>query len=149
MPVFALTVLAQTTFPGRFELQRVALIGLTVFVIALQPVSAAAALSPRRRIDCARAFGASHRFCMVHILPYECAAGIVGTLEVTLPIAIIVTLVVETLLVPLVGLGVLITNHLQDRELSALAAILMVPAIITAVILVTIRFLSRRFRYEV
>src|SRR5205085_5914381 len=67
LPIFALVGVARGLFPGFEALQIGFLIWLTLFVVALQAVSVAAALAPRRRIETARIFGASSWFVLTRI----------------------------------------------------------------------------------
>lgn len=148
LPVFVLVAPAAGMFPNHPEVQRGFLIWLTVFVIALQAVSASAALAPRRRVDIARVFGASHWFRLTRIMPLEAISGIFTALEVTLPLSVVVCIVIETFLIPKSGLGLYIFNHLNDKDLSLLFAHILWPGVIVAVLLTVIRRLSRKFRYE-
>ncbi len=148
MPVFVLVASAAGLFPRLPEFQRWFLIFLTLFLIAVQAVSVGAAMAPRRRLDLARVFGASRWYCLSHVLFYEAIGGIFSGLEVTLPLALVITIVVETFLLPETGLGRIVFEHLNDSNLSLLFALVLLPAIIFAIGLAAIRRLSRRFRYE-
>jgi ABC-type Mn2+/Zn2+ transport system ATPase subunit/ABC-type nitrate/sulfonate/bicarbonate transport system permease component len=148
LPIFVLVGPAAGLFPRLPETQRGFLIWLTLFVISLQAVSATAALAPRRRMNIARVFGASHWFRLTRIMPFEAISGIFVALEVTLPLAVVVTLVLETFLIPKIGLGLYIFNHLNDSDLSLLFAHILWPGVIAAALLAFIRRLSRSFRYE-
>jgi ABC-type nitrate/sulfonate/bicarbonate transport system ATPase subunit/ABC-type nitrate/sulfonate/bicarbonate transport system permease component len=133
LPVFALAGAVIGMFPRMPELQRCFLIWLTLFLIALQMVSFAASIAPRRRWDVARIMGASWWYRMRKILFHESMQGIVSAIEVTLPTSIIVTFVVETTLLPQRGLGVYVTNHLTDRDLSVMYAYLIIPGAFAAI----------------
>jgi NitT/TauT family transport system ATP-binding protein len=149
LPVFALVGPVIGLLAGKPELQRLVIIAASLFLISLQAVSSAAALAPRRRVQCARAFGATHWFCLRRIMPFESISGIFGALEISLPIAIIVTLVVETFLIPDVGLGLYILNHMTDADLSQLFAHIAWPALLATIGLLVIRRMSARYRHEV
>lgn len=148
LPVFALAGPAIGVLPNRPEWQRLLLIFLTLFLLTVQSTSVTAAMAPRRRVDCARVFGASHWFCLTRIMPFESIAGAFAGLEVGLPLAMIVTLVVETFLIPDKGLGLYIFNHLMDADLSLLFAHILWPAVVAAIALAGVRSLSRRFRFD-
>jgi ABC-type multidrug transport system ATPase subunit/ABC-type nitrate/sulfonate/bicarbonate transport system permease component len=148
IPIFVLVAPAAGLFPRAPEAQRFFLIWLTLFVIAVQAVSAAAALAPRRRVRIARAFGASHWFRLTRIMPYEAVGGIFSALEVTLPLSVVVCLVLETFLIPKTGLGLYLFNHLNDSDLSLLFAHILWPGVVVAICLALVRALSRSFRYD-
>jgi ABC-type multidrug transport system ATPase subunit/ABC-type nitrate/sulfonate/bicarbonate transport system permease component len=133
LPVFVLLGPAVGLFPGLPYLQRHFLIWLTLFLISLQAITVAAALATRGRIKIARIFGASHWFRLRHIMPYESLGGIFAALEVTLPLAVVVTFVVELFLIPQNGLGIYVFNHLTDNDLSMLFAHILLPGIIAAI----------------
>ncbi len=148
LPIFVLCAPAAGLFPRLPEMQRGFLIWLTLFVISLQGVSAATALAVRRRMDIAGVFGASHIFKLTRIMPFEAISGIFSALEITLPLSIIVTLVIETFLIPETGLGLYVFNHLNDADLSLLFAHILWPGILVAISLFLIRWKSRSFRSE-
>lgn len=148
MPVFALVGISIGLFAGLPELQRIFLISLAIFTIFLQVISAATFIAPRRRVEIARIYGASEWFCLRKVMFYEVMSGILGGLEVTLPLAVIVALVVETFLIPETGLGNLIISKLSDPDTSQLLAYLFPPAIITALSVWLIRRYFRRWRLE-
>ena len=148
LPIFALVGPAVGLFRDVPELQRIWLIWLTLFLIALQTISVAAAFAPRRRIQLARIFGASHWFCLRRIMFHEVVPGIFAALEITLPLSLIVTLVVETFLIPRYGLGIYIYNHLSDSDLSLLFAQILVPGIVGALGMAALRRISLFFQYE-
>lgn len=148
LPIFVLVAPAAGVFPRLPEAQRGSLIFLTLFVISLQVVSASAALAPRRRLNIARVFGASHWFRLSRIMPFEAIGGIFAALEITLPLSVIVTLVLETFLIPKSGLGLYVFNHLNDADSSLLFAHILWPAVIVAIALAIVRSLSRSFRYD-
>jgi len=148
LPIFVLVAPAAGLFPKLPEGQRESLLWLALFVISIQAVSAAAALAPRRRVDIARIFGASHWFCLTRIMPFEAVTGIFAAMEVTLPLSVVICLVLETFLIPKTGLGLYVFNHLNDADLSLLFAHILWPGVIVAVLLALIRRLSRAFRYE-
>lgn len=133
LPVFALAGAVIGMFPKMPEVQRCFLIWLTLFLIALQIISFSASVAPRRRWDVARIMGASWWYRMRKVLFHESMQGIVSAIEVTLPTSIIVTFVVETTLLPQRGLGVYVTNHLTDRDLSVMYAYLIIPGAIAAI----------------
>lgn len=132
LPVFVLVAPAIGLFPGLPEVQRIFLVWLTLFLISLQAVSAASAFAPRIRVRLARIFGASHWFRLSRVMPYESMGGIFSSLEVTLPLSIIVTLVVEIFLIPQIGLGIYLYNNLTDADLSLLFAYILLPGIAAA-----------------
>jgi ABC-type multidrug transport system ATPase subunit/ABC-type nitrate/sulfonate/bicarbonate transport system permease component len=147
-PIFVLVAPAAGLFPQRPEFQRCFLIWLTLFLISLQAVSVAAAMAPRRRVDIARVFGADYWFRLRHVLFREGISGTFSALEITFPIAIIATLVIEQFLIPKTGLGVYVFNHLNDPDLSLLVAHILLPGIIVALGLSIIRRAARAYRYE-
>jgi ABC-type nitrate/sulfonate/bicarbonate transport system permease component len=148
IPVFVLVGVAVGLFPGYSDVQREFLIWLTLFLTSLQAVSLASALAPRRRMELARIFGASRWYILRRILPFESISGIFTALEITLPLSIVVTFVVETFLIPQVGLGLYVFNHMTDVDLSLLFAHILWPAIVAALGLWCIRMLSQGYRYE-
>jgi ABC-type multidrug transport system ATPase subunit/ABC-type nitrate/sulfonate/bicarbonate transport system permease component len=148
MPIFALVAPAAGLFPMLPEIQREFLIWLTLFLISLQAISATAALAPRRRVDVARIFGASRWFILTRVMFFESIAGIFAALEVTLPLSIVLAFVIETFLIPDKGLGIYLFNHLNDPDMSLFFAHLLVPAILGALGLSTIRFFARNYRYD-
>jgi len=133
LPVFVLLGPAIGLFPGYSELQRGFLIWLTLYLISIQSVSAASAFAPRARLRIARIFGAGHRFRLKDVLFHESMGGIFSALEITLPLAVIVSLVVEIFLIPQTGLGVYIFNNLTAGDLSTLFAHILLPGIVAAV----------------
>ncbi len=147
-PIFVLVAPAAGLFPKLPESQRCFLIWLTLFLISLQAVSVAAAMAPRRRADIARIFGAGYWFRLRHVVFREGIAGTFTAMEITFPIAIIATLVIEQFLIPRTGLGVYIFNHLNDPDLSLLVAHILLPGIIVAMGLTAIRRVARAYRYE-
>lgn len=149
MPIFALVGTAAGLLAGKPEAQRVFLICLTVFLILLQITSAAAYVAPRRRLDLARIYGATRGFVIRRILLYETMGTFIGGLEVTLPLAIIVTLVVETFLIPNTGLGFHVLNNLQAADLSLLYASILLPAVVAATGVWLLRLWARRWRFEI
>lgn len=149
LPSFVLVGPAIGLLPGYPEMQRGLLICLALFLVALQAISVASALAPRKRVAIAKVLGASNWFCLRHIMPYEAITGIFSSLEVTLPLAMIITLVVETFLIPKLGLGLYIFNHLTDPDLSLLVAHIFWPAVIAAIGMRVIRRVSSGYRYEV
>jgi ABC-type nitrate/sulfonate/bicarbonate transport system permease component/ABC-type nitrate/sulfonate/bicarbonate transport system ATPase subunit len=147
-PVFALTGVAIGLFPSAGELQRGFLILLTVFLIQLQIVSASAALAPRHRLTMARIYGASYFYRLFFVLGFESLPGMLGGLEATLPLAVIVTLVVETFLIPDVGLGRFVLNALNAADTTTVLATVLWPAIGSALGLAALRHWSRRWKQE-
>lgn len=147
-PIFVLVAPAAGLFPQLPEFQRMFLIWLTLFLISLQAVSVAAAMIPRRRVDLARLYGASYWFRLRHVVFRESIGGTFSALEITLPVAIIVTLVVESFLIPPTGLALYVFNRLYDPDLSMLFAHILLPGIIAAVGLALIRRLAGAFRYD-
>jgi ABC-type multidrug transport system ATPase subunit/ABC-type nitrate/sulfonate/bicarbonate transport system permease component len=148
-PIFALVGLAIGLFANWPETQRVFLISFTVFIIFLQVVSAAAFVAPRRRVDLARIYGASEIFRLSRVMIYEAIGGILGGLETTLPLAVIITLVVETFLITNQGIGLYIYNHLAASDLTLVYAYLLWPAIAAATGVSFIRRYARKWRYEI
>jgi ABC-type nitrate/sulfonate/bicarbonate transport system permease component len=132
LPIFVLIGPSIGLFPGLPEIQRGFLIWLTLYLISLQSISAYSAFATRSRVRIARIFGASHSFCLRYVMPQECKPGIFSALEVTLPLSIIVTLVVEIFLIPDVGLGIYIFNHLTDSNLSMLIAHILLPGFVAS-----------------
>lgn len=150
IPVFALAGSAIGLLPGFPESQRMVLITLTLFLIGIQIVATAAAVAPRRRMDFARVLGATRAFQIWRVLARECAAGIASALEVTLPTSVIVTLVVETTLLPTSGgLGLYLFNHLTDRDLSRVFAYVLLAGLIAAGGVWVIRSWSGTLRREI
>lgn len=147
MPILLLVGVAAGIWPNLPELQRLTLVVLTIFVIGLQIMSATAAVAPRRRIELTRILGGRlwHR---LSVLLYEVVSGAFAFLEVGLPLAILATILVETLLIPHWGLGKLANNHLTDRDLSLLFALITLPGIVGALGTWCIRWFGRHFRYE-
>jgi len=133
LPVFVLLGPAIGLFPGYSELQRGFLIWLTLYLISIQSVSAAAAFASRIRLRIARIFGADHWFRLKNVLFHESLGGIFSALEITLPLAVIVSLVVEIFLIPQVGLGVYIYNNLTSGDISTLFAHILLPGVAAAV----------------
>jgi ABC-2 type transport system ATP-binding protein len=147
-PLFALTSIAVGLFARMPETQRVFLVSLTIFVILLQIVSSAAFVAPRRRVDIARIYGAGELFCLSKVMFYESIGGILAGLETTLPLAVIVTIVVENFLIPNTGLGPYIYNNLAAEDKSLVWAYLLCPAILAATGVWLIRSYARKWRYE-
>ena len=148
MPVFALVGISVGLFAGFPETQRIFLISLAIFTIFLQAISAATFVAPRRRVEIAQIYGASEWFCLRKIMFYEVISGILGGLEITLPLAVIITLVVETFLIPEIGLGNYIVSKLSDPDSSMLLAYLLPPAVLVALSVWFIRRYFRKWRYE-
>ncbi len=148
VPVFALAGAVIGLFPQMPEFQRLFLIWLTLFLISLQIVSLSAAVATRRRWDFARIIGATWWYRLWRVLLWESVGGIVSSLEVTLPTAIIVTFVVETTLLPQNGLGTYVFNHLTDNDLSVMYAYLLIPGLVAAIGVWAIRIGSSTLRRE-
>jgi len=149
-PVFVLTGFALGILPNQPELQRLLLILLMTMLVSLQMVSLAAYLAPRRRLDIARLGGASDWFCLWNVIRYEVMGSILSTAEISLPLSIIVTLVVETFLIPEVGLGLQIMNAMSGSAgVKVVLATVLFPAIVGAVGVWLIRRSSIRWRYEI
>ena len=148
VPLFVLAGVATGILPRQPEAQRIFLIWLTLFVIGLHATSVSAALAPRRRMDLARVFGASHWY-RYRILCREAIGGAFTCLEVTLPLSIVVSFVVELFLIPNTGLGIYAFNHMDDADKSTLFAYILIPGVVAAVGLSIIRAVSKRFRYEI
>ena len=147
-PVFTLTGLAIGLFVGAAEIQRLFLIVLTVLLIAIQIVSSAAFAAPRRRVELARVFGAGEFFCLVRVMFFESIGGILAALETTLPLAIVLTLVIESFLIPEVGLGRLVLNSLQGASVAVTMAAVFWPALLAAMGVAVIRRLARKWQFE-
>ncbi|MBY0494546.1 MAG: ATP-binding cassette domain-containing protein [Cyanobacteria bacterium] len=147
-PVFTLTGLAIGLFVGANELQRLFLIVLTVLLIALQIVSSAAYTAPRRRVELARVFGAGELFCLMRVMFFESIGGILAALETTLPLAIVLTLVIESFLIPDVGLGRFVLNSLQGASVAVTIAAVFWPALVAAIGVAVIRRFARRWQFE-
>lgn len=148
MPVFALIGVARGIFPGIEWVQIGFLICLTMFLISLQSISLAAAVAPRRRFEIAKIFGASHLFRLTRIMPYETFPAILSALEVTLPLGVIVTVVVESYTFPTHGFGLDVYNNLDSADMSRLFAAILLPGAVAAVALWLLRYLAARFRSE-
>lgn len=149
LPVFALVGVSKGLFPQSSNLQSVFLVVLTVGLISIHTVAVAAAMAPRRRIDIAAIFGASHWFRVSRILPFESLTGIFTALELTLPLGVIVSIVVGMFIFPKYGVALDIYNNLEKPDLSVLFAYLLVLGAITATALSLFRQLSSRVRAEV
>jgi NitT/TauT family transport system permease protein len=147
MPVFLLVSVAAGMWPRKPEMQRITLVTLTVFVIGLQIMSATAAVAPRRRIELTRILGGRLRH-RLYVLFHEVIAGAFAFLEVGLPLTILATILVETLLIPRWGLGGLAINHMMDRDLSLLFALVMLPGLVGALGTWLLRRFGRIFQYE-
>jgi ABC-type Mn2+/Zn2+ transport system ATPase subunit/ABC-type nitrate/sulfonate/bicarbonate transport system permease component len=147
MPVFLLVSIAAGMWPGRPEFQRLTLVILTVFVIGLQIMSATAAVAPRRRIELTRILGGRLRHRLA-VLFHEVIGAAFAFLEVGLPLSILVTILVETLLIPQSGLGMLAVNHMTDRDVSLLFALVMLPGLVGALGTWVLRRFGRFFQYE-
>lgn len=147
-PVFTLTGIAIGLFAGTPEIQRVFLVGLTVFLIALQIVASAAFAAPRRRVELARVFGASGLFCLTRVMVFESIGGILGALETTLPLAFVVTLVIESYLIPTVGVGRFVLNSLQGASVATTIAVVLWPALIAACGVALVRRIARDWQFE-
>lgn len=129
-PMFVLVSPVVAVFAGHGEAQRVALISLPIVLFVTQSIAATAAFAPRTRMDIARIFGAKTPYLIFRILLPEAAGGVAGALEATFPLAFVLTLVVEGFLIPHVGIGSYLYQHLYDTDLSmVLAHILMIGAI--------------------
>ncbi len=146
LPVFALGGAVMGLFPGKPEVQRCFLIGLTLFLISFQIISFAAANATRRRWDFARIMGAGWWYRVRKVLFHESMGGIVSALEVTLPTSLIVTFVIEMTLLPQQGLGLYLFNHLTDRDLSVMYAYVFIPSLIIALGVWVIRASSTSLR---
>jgi len=149
-PVFVLTGFALGVLPNQPELQRLLLIVLMTLLVSLQMVSLAAYLAPRRRLDIARLCGASDWFCLWNVVRFEAMGGILSTAEISLPLAIIVTLVVETFLIPEAGLGLQVMNAMSGSAgVKVVLATVLFPAILGALGVWLIRRSSGKWRYEI
>ena len=148
LPIFALLGVAKSAFPGSSSAQSGFLIWLTVFLISLHSLSVSAAMAPRRRMNLAAIYGASHTFRLTRILPFECMSGLFAALEVTLPLSVIVTIVVGMFIFPEYGLALDIFNNMDKPDLSKLFACVIVPAIAAAGGLVVLRVIARKYRFE-
>jgi ABC-type multidrug transport system ATPase subunit/ABC-type nitrate/sulfonate/bicarbonate transport system permease component len=148
-PVFVMTGFAIGALPNHSELQRLLLIFLMTMLVSLQMVSLAAYLAPRRRLDVARLAGASDWYCLWHVIRYEIMGSILSTAEITLPLSIIVTLVVETFMIPEIGLGLQIMSAMSGSAgVKVVLATVLLPAVIGAIGVWLIRRSSIRWRYE-
>jgi ABC-type nitrate/sulfonate/bicarbonate transport system ATPase subunit/ABC-type nitrate/sulfonate/bicarbonate transport system permease component len=147
-PVFTLTGLAIGLFVGAPETQRVFLIGLTVFFIAIQIVASASFTAPRRRVELSRIFGAGELFCLTRVMVFEAIGGVLAALETTLPLAFVVALVIESFLIPPVGVGRFVLNSLQGASVATTIAAVLWPAMLAAVGVALIRRAARRWQFE-
>lgn len=147
-PVFVLVGVAIGLFPGHAEIQRFFLIALTIFLIHLQIVTAAVYIAPRRRTDLARIYGAGPTFFLPKVMLYESVGGILAGLETSLPLAVILTLVVETFLYPEKGLGFYISNKLVSANLSEVFAAVLWPAILAAIGVWLLRKYAQRWKFD-
>lgn len=148
LPIFALLGVAKGLFPGHSELQTGFLIWLTIFLISLHTLAVSAAMAPRRRMEIASILGANHRFRITRIMPFECLSGIFAALEITLPLAVIVTLVVGMFIFPKYDLAIDLYNNMDKPDLSKLFACVLIPGAFAAMGLVVVRRVSRRFHFE-
>lgn len=139
MPLFALLGVAAGLFPQRPEWQRSFLVILSLFALAVQTISAGAAFAPRGRMQYARLLGARPVFLLRHVLWQEIRGTRYAALELTLPMACVLTLVIELFLIPTYGLGGLVYNHFNDRNLSPLFAALIAPGLIVVVMIYALR----------
>jgi len=146
-PLFMLVGAAAGLFPGQPEVQRMTLIALTLTILGLHVVSAAAAAAPRRRVDLARLLGA-RPWRRVLTLGREATTGILTFVEFSLPTALVATIFVETLLIPRYGLGPVLANRLLDPDSSLLFAYLILPGVAGAIGTWIVRQLARHFSYE-
>ena len=147
-PAFTLTGLAIGLFTGLPEVQRLFLITLTVFLIGIQIVASSAFAAPRRRVDLARIFGAGRWFCLRRIMVFEAMGGILAALETTLPLAFVLTLVIEVFLIPQRGIGRFVLNSLQGASSTTTIASVLLPAMLAALGVAGIRWQARRWRTE-
>lgn len=147
MPVFMLIGVTAGLFPGWPEVQRWTLVFVTLFLLGTHTLSVAASIAPRRRMDLARIIGAGLGRRLL-ILAREATAGIFTFAQLSLPLAIVATLFLETLLIPSTGIGGPVLNHLMDSDQSLLFALIMMPGMMGAIGMAVIQKFSRRFSYE-
>ncbi len=148
IPVFALLGVAKGLFPGTSALQTGFLVWLTLFLIALHTLAVSASMVARRRLEIATTFGAGHWFRIRNILPYECLNGAFASLEITLPIGVVVALVVEMFIFPGQGIGIDLYNNMDSRDMSKLFALIIVPGVVAAAGLTILRVISQKVRLE-
>ncbi len=80
----------------------------------------------------------------------ECASSIFAALELSLPLAFVVTIVVEMQIVPLYpNLGTEILNQSQFVDYRVLYAMMGVPAILIATAAFSLRLLGSKHRYNI